>query len=154
MGLLDWLFGEKGAAGPSAHDPAGPISFVVRGTGDALAQHFMKNGRKVAVFGHDEDRLTDRIAASAPACLVIEIESAGTNGFLVARTVKKDGRLSSIPLALFSAEVGQETFEQHKKLRTRAGAYITSAEPQEIHAAVQSLVLTSSVGQPRPAAPG
>ena len=46
------------------------------------------------------------------------------NGFLVCKKIKKTAELENVPLVILSSEVDEETFEQHKKLRTRADDYI------------------------------
>ncbi len=145
MGIFDRLFGKK-TDRPSAYNPAGPIVLVVRDPEGSLATALKGEGREISAFTHDEPRLLERLVESEPTCVVLQIDSAGTNGFLVTRSLKKDARLRTVPLVLFSAEVDQETFNQHRKLRTHADAYVTSADPDEIAAAVRPLVSSSLSG--------
>jgi CheY-like chemotaxis protein len=46
------------------------------------------------------------------------------NGFSVCNKLKKDPLLKDVPLIIMSSESSDETFEQHRKLRTRAEDYI------------------------------
>jgi CheY-like chemotaxis protein len=46
------------------------------------------------------------------------------NGFSVCNKLKKDANLKDVPLIIMSSESSDETFEQHKKLRTRAEDYV------------------------------
>jgi len=51
-------------------------------------------------------------------------ELPGANGFAVCNKLKKDERTRDIPLILLSSEESEETFAQHRQLRTRAEAYL------------------------------
>jgi Holliday junction resolvase len=128
------------------YDPSGSIVLVVQSGDGLLANALRGHGRDVVAFGHDEERLTDRIAGSGRACLVVEIESTGTNGFLLNKKFKSDGRLRAIPIVLFSTEVDDATFDQHKKLRTRADSYVVGDDPAKISDAVLSLLSSSRSG--------
>ena len=46
------------------------------------------------------------------------------NGFSVCNKLKKDPALKDVPLIIMSSESSDETFEQHRKLRTRAEDYV------------------------------
>ncbi len=46
------------------------------------------------------------------------------NGFSVCNKLKKDPSLKDVPLIIMSSESSDETFDQHKKLRTRAEDYV------------------------------
>ena len=46
------------------------------------------------------------------------------NGFPVCNKLKKDPALKDVPLIIMSSESSEETFEQHRKLRTRADDYV------------------------------
>jgi DNA-binding NarL/FixJ family response regulator len=139
MGFFDWLSGKREVQ-PSAHNPAGPIVLVVRATDDSLAQALAHRGRPVIAFVHDAPRLVEQIAATGPACVVVEVESAGANGFVVTKWLKSHGGLRTVPLILFSSQVDQGTFNQHMKLRTRADTYVTSSAPAEIELALSPFV--------------
>ncbi|HKP63051.1 MAG TPA: response regulator, partial [Polyangiales bacterium] len=63
-------------------------------------------------------------AGNRPDLILLTIELPGMNGFLVCKKIKKTVELENVPLIILSSEVDEETFEQHKKLRTRADDYI------------------------------
>jgi CheY-like chemotaxis protein len=55
---------------------------------------------------------------------VLCAELAGGSGFAVCNKLRKDPDLREVPLLLTSADASDETFEQHRKLKTRADAYL------------------------------
>src|SRR5208283_5259482 len=59
-----------------------------------------------------------------PDLILLSIELPRMNGFSVCNKLKKDPDLKDVPLIIMSSESSDETFEQHKKLRTRAEAYV------------------------------
>jgi len=59
-----------------------------------------------------------------PDLILLSIELPRMNGFSVCNKLKKDAELKDVPLIIMSSESSDETFEQHKKLRTRAEAYV------------------------------
>jgi CheY-like chemotaxis protein/chromosome segregation ATPase len=59
-----------------------------------------------------------------PDLILLSIELPRMNGFSVCNRVKKDPSLKDVPLIIMSSESSDETFEQHKKLRTRAEDYV------------------------------
>ena len=63
-------------------------------------------------------------AAEKPDLILLSIELPRMNGFSVCNKLKKDPGLKDIPLIIMSSESSDETFEQHKKLRTRAEDYV------------------------------
>jgi CheY-like chemotaxis protein len=69
------------------------------------------------------------------------------SGYSVCNKLKKDDALRAIPLVVISAEATPETFEQHRKLKTRAEDYLIKPFPPE------TLVerLAALVGLPEPA---
>ncbi len=60
----------------------------------------------------------------APDLIVLCVELPRMSGYSVCNKLKKDDRLRSIPLVIVSAEATPETFEQHRKLKTRAEDYL------------------------------
>jgi CheY-like chemotaxis protein len=62
--------------------------------------------------------------AERPDLILLSIELPRMNGFSVCNKLKKDTELKDVPLIIMSSESSDETFEQHKKLRTRAEAYV------------------------------
>ncbi len=63
-------------------------------------------------------------AADRPDLILLAIELPRMNGFSVCNKLKKDPNLKDVPLIIMSTESSDETFEQHKKLRTRAEDYV------------------------------
>src|SRR6201992_1255109 len=63
-------------------------------------------------------------AAEKPDLILLSIELPRMNGFSVCNKLKKDPNLKDVPLIIMSSESSDETFEQHKKLRTRAEDYV------------------------------
>jgi DNA-binding response OmpR family regulator/chromosome segregation ATPase len=63
-------------------------------------------------------------AADKPDLILLSIELPRMNGFSVCNKLKKDPNLKDIPLIIMSSESSEETFDQHKKLRTRAEDYV------------------------------
>ncbi|MEO8875414.1 MAG: response regulator, partial [Polyangiaceae bacterium] len=59
-----------------------------------------------------------------PDLILLSIELPRMNGFSVCNKLKKDVKLKDVPLIIMSSESSDETFEQHKKLRTRAEDYV------------------------------
>lgn len=66
----------------------------------------------------------ERATVSVPDLILLTIELPGMNGFLVCKKIKKGVGLSEIPLIILSSEASEETFEQHKKLKTHAEDYV------------------------------
>src|SRR4051812_880816 len=62
--------------------------------------------------------------ADRPDLILLSIELPRMNGFSVCNKLKKDALLKDVPLVIMSSESSEETFEQHRKLRTRAEDYI------------------------------
>lgn len=63
-------------------------------------------------------------ASENPDLVLLSIELPRMNGFSVCNKLKKDPNLKDVPLIIMSSESTEETFEQHKKLRTRAEDYV------------------------------
>jgi CheY-like chemotaxis protein len=63
-------------------------------------------------------------AAERPDLILLSIELPRMNGFSVCNKLKKDPSLKDVPLIIMSTESSDETFDQHKKLRTRAEDYV------------------------------
>src|ERR1700752_3510480 len=63
-------------------------------------------------------------AADKPDLILLSIELPRMNGFSVCNKLKKDPALKDVPLIIMSSESSDETFEQHRKLRTRAEDYV------------------------------
>ena len=62
--------------------------------------------------------------ALRPDCVVLCVELTGLSGYSWCNRLKKDDALKAIPLVITSSEATPETFEQHRKLKTRAEDYL------------------------------
>jgi len=63
-------------------------------------------------------------ASDKPDLILLSIELPRMNGFSVCNKLKKDSKLKEVPLIIMSTESSDETFDQHRKLRTRAEDYV------------------------------
>ena len=59
-----------------------------------------------------------------PDLIVVCVEAQPTNGYMLCTRLKKDEALKGIPVILTSANATQESFDKHKKLKTRAEDYL------------------------------
>src|SRR5882724_13325739 len=59
-----------------------------------------------------------------PDLIILTIELPRMNGFSVCNKLKRDPALKEVPLIIMSSESSDDTFEQHRKLRTRAEDYV------------------------------
>jgi CheY-like chemotaxis protein len=88
-----------------------------------LRSEFAKLGCSTTVV--DDGNLgLQQAAMEKPDLILLAIELPRMNGFSVCNKLKKDLNLKDVPLIIMSTESSNETFEQHKKLRTRAEDYV------------------------------
>ena len=72
----------------------------------------------------------DGVAAMAearrapPELILLSVELARGSGYSLCNKIKKDGKLAEIPLILASSQASDETFAQHRRLKTKADAYL------------------------------
>jgi len=92
---------------------------VARELGDALKG----KGVEVQICADGTEGL-DIAKKVHPGLIVLCVELSRGSGYSVCNKLKKDPELAAIPLILTSSQATDETFEQHKKLRTRAEEYI------------------------------
>lgn len=59
-----------------------------------------------------------------PDLILLAIELPRMNGFSVCNKLKRDPSLKEVPLLIMSSDSTEETFEQHRRLRTRAEDYV------------------------------
>ncbi len=90
---------------------------------DTLKGTLSDRGLKVSVLGDGKDAL-DRAKAEKPDLIVLCVELPKMSGYSICNKLKKDDDLKGIPLIITSSEATPETFEQHKKLKTRAEEYL------------------------------
>jgi len=85
-------------------------------------------------YGFDSEIVGDGAAGLArakeapPDLIVLCVELPKMSGYAVCNKLKKSKTLKKVPLVIMSAEATPETFEQHKKLKTRADEYILKDE--------------------------
>jgi len=60
----------------------------------------------------------------SPDLIVVCVEAQPTNGYMLCTRLKKDEQLKGIPVILTSANATPDSFEKHKKLKTRAEEYL------------------------------
>src|SRR5690606_39514786 len=63
-------------------------------------------------------------ASDKPDLILLSIELQRMNGFSVCNKLKRDPTLKDVPLIIMSSDSTDETFEQHRRLRTRAEDYV------------------------------
>ena len=85
----------------------------------ALAKH----GIEVSSTADGNEGLT-RARTFRPDVIVLCVELPRVSGYSICNKLKKDPELSVIALILTSSQATEETFEQHKKLKTRAEGYL------------------------------
>ena len=89
----------------------------------SLEEAFASIGAVPIVTGDGAEAL-DLARKNRPDLIILCVELSRGSGYSVCNKLKKDTDLASIPLVLTSSQATEETFEQHKKLRTRAEAYL------------------------------
>jgi CheY-like chemotaxis protein len=68
-------------------------------------------------------------ASEKPNLILLSIELPRMNGFSVCNKLKRDPTLKDVPLIIMSSDSTEETFEQHRRLRTRAEDYVHKPIP-------------------------
>ncbi|MBN9161892.1 MAG: response regulator, partial [Myxococcales bacterium] len=87
-----------------------------------------------------------------PDLILLSIELPRMNGFSVCNKLKKDPALKDVPLIIMSSESSDETFEQHRKLRTRAEDYVHKPIAwNDLLARIEPFVSLGSAAPPAPA---
>jgi CheY-like chemotaxis protein len=85
--------------------------------------------------------------AEPPDLILLRVELPRMSGYSICNKLKKDKNLKDIPLVIMSSEATDETFEQHRKLKTRAEDYIIKPfDNEELLVKVQALVAFDSSG--------
>ena len=106
----------------------------------AFAQHLANaleaRGLQARVTGDGKEGL-DLARIDRPDCIVLCVELPKMSGYSICNKLKKDEQLKAIPLVIISAEATTETFEQHRKLKTRAEDYLI--KPFDAAALLQKL---------------
>ena len=88
-----------------------------------LVGEFQKRSCTVTVV--DDATVGLQTAASEkPDLILLTIELPRMNGFSVCNKLKRDPALKEVPLIILSSDSTEETFEQHRRLRTHAEDYV------------------------------
>lgn len=83
----------------------------------------------------------DSAAQLKPDAIILCVELPKMSGYSLCNKLKKDEGLKGIPLIITSREATPETFEQHKKLKTRAEAYLIKPfKPADLQALLGQFV--------------
>ena len=83
----------------------------------------------------------ERAKAVHPDLIVLCVELDDTSGYSICAKIKKDADLKGVPLVITSEKATQETFDHHKKLKTRAQVYMMKPfEPNELIWQVNDLI--------------
>src|SRR6478735_10984903 len=90
---------------------------------ETLRTGLLKYGCEVSVV---DDANSGLAAASRdkPDLILLTIELPRMNGFSVCNKLKRDPSLKEVPLIILSSDSTEETFEQHRRLRTHAEDYV------------------------------
>ena len=104
-----------------------PISVLIFESDPSFAQELesglQRAGCETTVA--DDASVGLQIAATQkPNLILLTIELPRMNGFSVCNKLKRDPNLQSVPLIILSSDSTEETFEQHRRLRTRAEEYL------------------------------
>jgi CheY-like chemotaxis protein len=90
---------------------------------NVLASAIAKSGHTPLTATNSDQGLT-LAKQENPDLIVVCVEAQPTNGYMLCTRLKKDDKLKSIPVVLTSANATPESFEKHKKLKTRAEEYL------------------------------
>ena len=81
--------------------------------------------------------------SNIPDLVLLRVELPRMSGYSVCKKFKQDKKLKSVPLVIMSSEATDETFEQHRKLKTRADDYII--KPFEMDALLQKVQFLAEI---------
>jgi DNA-binding response OmpR family regulator/chromosome segregation ATPase len=90
---------------------------------ETLRSGLLKYGCEVSVVD-DANNGLQAASRDRPDLILLAIELPRMNGFSVCNKLKRDPALKDVPLLIMSSESTEETFEQHRRLRTRAEDYV------------------------------
>src|SRR3954452_1418910 len=111
-----------------------------------LRNELTKLGCNVQVVDDGNTGLQQATTAR-PDLILLSIELPRMNGFSVCNKLKRDPALKDVPLIIMSSDSTEETFEQHRRLRTRAEDYLQKRIGfDELLARIQPFV---AIGEPK-----
>jgi Response regulators consisting of a CheY-like receiver domain and a winged-helix DNA-binding domain len=106
----------------------------------SLASMFSGYDAEVSIIPDGKDGL-EAARNQKPDLILLCVELPRMSGYSVCKKLKKDDDLKSIPLVIMSSEANEETFEQHKKLKTRANEYIIKPfDAEQLMAKIEPLI--------------
>lgn len=88
-----------------------------------VAEALRQAGVEPSVTGDGKVGL-DLARINVPSAIVLCVELPRMSGYSICAKLKKDNALKGVPLVITSSEATPETFEHHKKLKTRAEEYL------------------------------
>ncbi len=113
-----------------------------------IAQVAKAHGLSPLVISHGPTALTEA-KVHPPELIVISAELPNMSGYALCAKFKKHQPLQHIPLILTSSNATLETFEHHKKLKTRADGYLMKPfEDRSLRKLIEAHVLPR-LRQPR-----
>jgi DNA-binding response OmpR family regulator len=89
----------------------------------SLRSMFSKHDAELKVISDGKEGL-EAAKEEPPDLILLCVELPNMSGYSICQKLKKDKELKAIPLVVMSSEATEDTFEQHKKLKTRADDYI------------------------------
>lgn len=97
---------------------------------ESLVSLFSQYDVETRVIGDGKEGL-QTAKEDPPDMILLCVELPKMSGYSICNKLKKDKRLKKVPLIIMSTEATEETFEQHKKLKTRAEDYIIKPFPDD-----------------------
>jgi len=97
---------------------------------ESLVSLFSQYDVETRVIGDGKEGL-QAAKDDPPDMILLCVELPKMSGYSICNKLKKDKRLKKVPLVIMSSEATEETFEQHKKLKTRAEDYIIKPFPDD-----------------------
>ena len=106
----------------------------------SLKSALEERGLAVLVASNSEQGMS-LAKSEGPDLIVVCVEAQPTNGYMLCTRLKKDEQLKLVPVILTSANATPESFEKHKKLKTRAEEYLIKPfEPEALLHRIGSLL--------------
>ncbi|HEY2030613.1 MAG TPA: response regulator [Myxococcales bacterium] len=91
--------------------------------GQGLSHAIASHGFSATLATNSEQGMS-MAKEDSPDLIVVCVEAQPTNGYMLCTRLKKDEQLKGIPIILTSANATPDSFEKHKKLKTRAEEYL------------------------------
>jgi DNA-binding response OmpR family regulator len=118
---------------------------------ETLRAGLLEYGCEVSVVD-DANSGLQAASRDKPELILLAIELPRMNGFSVCNKLKRDPALKDVPLIIMSSESTEETFEQHRRLRTRAEEYVHKPITfEDLVARIQPFVPLAKPSLPAPA---